>query len=428
LGGADPKLASCLLSDSSVVYLRSFALENCTDGLATIGLVRFNLDMEPIWYNDYSYLNGPCEENTSFVAAGVHPLNDSTFIAHGRWLSGNSIPGVYQVGEFFAFFNYDGDLIDLAIRVDSENGIFSLYMQHELISWNDQLIGIGSFGHTDPYIAKINYQGEIVDSLRFGNPNERNGYIRGAIMDDGHLLCVYPYTTFETPGPQSTVYQTIHVVKINLTDFSIIFDHTITSPYDGNLWQAHGFTVAYKTSNNELLIAGNRTHTTSIHEYHRFVWKLDSEGEIIWQNEYSHTGPDVDQLGFWHLLETPDGGYLGTGNVRLANNLLKCWLFKIDPCGYEEPMGCPEFVDVVESKQKIDFSAWPNPFYNELKANLPEDAILIEWLDMSGRIIHTEQVFYPKQRFNLSKLADGNYMMRVVMEDGTSLVKRVMKQ
>ena len=84
-------------------------------------------------------------------------------------------------------------------------------------------------------------------------------------------------------------------------------------------------------------------------------------------------------------------------------------------------------IDVNENSI-LDVQIWPNPFTQILQVILPEEAAFIEWLDLTGRIIHTEQALYPKQIFNLSKLADGNYMMRVVMQDGISIVKRVLKQ
>ena len=76
----------------------------------------------------------------------------------------------------------------------------------------------------------------------------------------------------------------------------------------------------------------------------------------------------------------------------------------------------------------LDVQIWPNPFTQILQIILPEEAAFIEWLDLTGSIIHTEQVFYPKQSFNLSKFAEGNYMMRVVLQDGRNLTNRVVKQ
>ena len=161
------------------------------------------------------------------------------------------------------------------------------------------------------------------------------------------------------------------------------------------------------------------------------IIKFDYQGNIIWANEY-FPQDEQSRRTLSDIIEAPDGGYAAVGVTSSSMSTpARHWLLKLDACGYEEPMGCPEVIvaGITEnSRIGASITSWPNPFHNNLQAILPDETKYVEWLDMSERIVQTEQVFYPKQSFNLSKLADGNYMMRVLVQDRTSLVKRVVKQ
>jgi hypothetical protein len=79
------------------------------------------------------------------------------------------------------------------------------------------------------------------------------------------------------------------------------------------------------------------------------------------------------------------------------------------------------------NSSQISYNAWPNPFHSHLKAQLPENAKRVDWLDATGRLVHSENVYYPYQECNLSHLPIGVYHMQVVLEDGGVLCKKVVK-
>jgi hypothetical protein len=106
----------------------------------------------------------------------------------------------------------------------------------------------------------------------------------------------------------------------------------------------------------------------------------------------------------------------------------KPWLLKLDACGYEEPSDCPPVVGVSNSAEVPNFNAWPNPFHSHLKAQLPANANRVDWIDATGRLVHSENVYYPYQEWNLTTLPIGVYHMQVVLEDGGVLSKKVVKE
>ena len=103
------------------------------------------------------------------------------------------------------------------------------------------------------------------------------------------------------------------------------------------------------------------------------------------------------------------------------------WLLKLDACGYEEPSDCPPVVSVNNGIEIPSFNAWPNPFRSHLKAQLPPNAKRVDWLDATGRLVHSEKVYYPYQEWNLAALPNGVYHMQVVLDDGRVLSKKVVK-
>jgi len=238
---------------------------------------------------------------------------------------------------------------------------------------------------------------------------------------------VYMYIDNVQQLSQTTYYIRPHLVFFKVSTMEVLNEIEYTLPFLENIELGGGsFNSIIQTQDNHIVAVLDWGNVST--ELGSGIIKFDYQGNILWANEYFPQDEQSERT-LSDIIEAPDGGYTAVGFTDAPSASARQWLLKIDACGYEEPMGCPEvIVDNISESTVPTFVAWPNPFHQELKANLPDDAIFVEWLDMSGRIIHTEQVFYPKQRFNLSKLADGNYMMRVVLRDGRKLSKRVVKQ
>lgn len=71
-----------------------------------------------------------------------------------------------------------------------------------------------------------------------------------------------------------------------------------------------------------------------------WVLKLNSAGELEWQNAYGGTGSEPFTEAYSHIIETPDGGYLVTGESNSSNGdltenhgNLDLWVFKINSQG-----------------------------------------------------------------------------------------------
>lgn len=87
------------------------------------------------------------------------------------------------------------------------------------------------------------------------------------------------------------------------------------------------------TSDGNLLIAG-RNHKVNADSYGDiYLIKLNYEGEIIWESSYADPGQELPS----HILETPNGEYLITGNNQEGGvgEFNQIYLLKVDAYGNE---------------------------------------------------------------------------------------------
>jgi hypothetical protein len=158
-------------------------------------------------------------------------------------------------------------------------------------------------------------------------------------------------------------------------------------------------------------------------------------GNLEWWNEYAPPGSiPSDSYILPSILEASDGGFLATGvYINFTTESQKIWHLKIDACGYEQPSGCPEVVGIEGDGRHPEpvegsFPVWPNPFHTQLKAVLPPTATRVFISDATGRIVFEENIYYPRQEWNLSMLSDGVYVMSVELESGMMVSERIVKR
>jgi hypothetical protein len=241
------------------------------------------------------------------------------------------------------------------------------------------------------------------------------------------MLYIYSSGTEFIDISESIPYN-VHAAKIDLNSFTVVEDQEIDLLYGDQLLYGIVFIEAVRNTSNQMVTAFEVYETPGYDPVHTSVCCLNQQGEVEWQNEYLTELEDHVWRAFYDLTLTTDGGYLLTGTINIpAGTDRMAWLLKLDACGYEEPSDCPPVVGVSNSVEVPNFNAWPNPFHSHLKAQLPANAKRVDWIDATGRLVHSENVYYPYQEWNLSTLPIGVYHMQVVLDNEQVVSKRVVK-
>lgn len=115
-------------------------------------------------------------------------------------------------------------------------------------------------------------------------------------------------------------------------------------------------------------------------------------------------------------------GIISTGENCAANFSFMVGLEELS----ENEVPC-QTIDVIENSFS-EVIIWPNPFNENLEVAFAKKAILLEFLDITGRSIFITNTLHTQNRLNLENLAPANYIIRAVMDDGTSVIKKIVKQ
>jgi hypothetical protein len=400
-------------------------------GYAYLGLVKFH-GSEYVDVFQYNELNGTCEENKEHIPTCIFNMNDTTIatVSYYRDYVLGSLGFLIEnnLGYRLNTFSLDGELHDsyLHITPDDPDGPTLAPEFFTCIKREDHIIATGD--DTAPFVLKMDMEGNILDSLHFGLTENRTNSGSGTMINDSTFQFIYSQATEYMQSNSQPINYSIRVAQIDLDDFTIIQDQAVDF-LDSELPQfAFGFVKSIRNQNNQMVTCGVLMHELNYLTQESFVCAIDPTGEIAWQNFYSPEVIDTT-YHFNDIILTSDGGYLLTGQAGDEYPQLNThtWLLKLDACGYEEPSDCPPAVSVGLGTEIPSFNAWPNPFRSQLKAQLPANTKRVDWLDATGRLVHSEKVYYPYQEWNLSALPIGVYHMQVVLEDGRVLSKKVVK-
>jgi hypothetical protein len=400
-------------------------------GYAYLGLVKFQ-GYEYVAAFQYNELNGTCDENKEHIPTCIFNINDTTIatVSNYRDYIIGSLGFLIEnnLGYRLNTFNLDGELLEsyLQITPDDPNGPTLTPVFFTCTKREDHIIATGQ--DTSPFVLKMDMQGNILDSLHFGLTENRTNSGSGTMINDSTFQFIYSQATEYMQSNSQPILYTIRVAQIDLNDFTIIQDQAINFLESDQPQFAYQFGKSILNTNQQMVTCGGLLHESDWLTQESFVCAIDSDGETSWQFFYS---PEViDTIyNFNDIILTSDGGYLLTGQTGDEYPQLNThtWLLKLDACGYEEPSDCPPVVGVSNSAEVPSFNAWPNPFRSQLKAQLPANANHVDWLDATGRLVHSEKVYYPYQEWNLGALPIGVYHMQVILEDGRVASKKVVK-
>lgn len=91
-----------------------------------------------------------------------------------------------------------------------------------------------------------------------------------------------------------------------------------------------GFSSIQETLDKGFIVAG-QTNSFGNHEDHIWILKLDSQGNIIWQNLYGAFNPGLDSAN--SVKQTSDGGYIVAGLTESIGHGGDAWVLKLDASG-----------------------------------------------------------------------------------------------
>jgi hypothetical protein len=409
------------LSDSTIIGTFSGRTTNsCGTNLKTLGIGKFD-GLELMWFQQYPELID-CTINEEYSGSNLTYINDTCFLLSSMLTSGEF--GELS-GHAFTYFNYDGEVLAHYPHYGTQP-LIDLYFKMEKAS--DYFIGNGyNIGTQGNVLSKFDYAGNRIDSLHFGNPNlESAGGNTGQFVGEHLYMFIYGFTQLHTQFGNPFEFDT-RIAFVDTESMTIVSDELLDIPSNEQSFLEGGITSSMRTANNEVLVTLNTIDFSSA-VCNLTILKLDINGNIIWSNSY-WPPIELNRFGIASIIESSDMGYLCTGGTLNEGwTVQKPWLLKLDACGYEEPSDCPPVVSVGNGIDIPSFNAWPNPFRSQLKAQLPANTKRVEWLDATGRLVHSEKVYYPYQEWNLSNLPIGVYHMQVVLDNERVLSKKVVKE
>ncbi len=380
-----------------------------------------NLDTVWTWlYNEYPILNG---FNYSIPATTY--VNDAEFVS--------ACVTTNQDGLRFIRANTNHEIVSDAFWYpDLGNGEYIPDPQFVVQGNGDTLLLCGErYREIDGidedfqvYLLKSDFEATDVQILELGNPNICYDLAPGIVkMPNGHVLMLYSKCLSQTWFNNATVE--FHAVEINTNNMSVVNDIVLDlgTMDDGAIGQLDVYRLIKNPFGGYLaFVQYVGVNGIGMIDY---LLKIDDNLAMEWINPYhSNLENDIEQI--IDVISTSDGGFAATGMSQ--GEFQRQWVFKIDACGYEQPNGCPATINLVNHEKVESLRVWPNPFYSQLKAELPENATRMYITDMTGRMLYEEKLFYPNQQWNLSFLEDGMYLLNIESAEGKVMGQRVVKR
>ncbi len=152
--------------------------------------------------------------------------------------------------------------------------------------------------------------------------------------------------------------------------------------------------------------------------------RIDSEGNIMWRNFF---GTETEKQIVNDVILTSDGGFVLTGSDHRTDCLGGCaWLVKTDAEGTLVNIEGP-------INSLMEMQIYPNPTAGILNIMLPtktSKGLQLRVYDTIGKLILNKKLPDSHQNYtiDLSGLAEGNYFIQLINEDGTRMTNQIMIQ
>jgi Secretion system C-terminal sorting domain len=341
------------------------------------------------------------------------------------------IPGLDSTGHYFQEVGYNGEIINTHYVGDGDSEAlvsYSFEKIHKLT--NNKLIIQGNAGINStaagPFIQRTNIQGDPEQEVLLASGPYGWAENSGAALmeeEENQMIYFHAVPTFYDMN-LGHGYFDLKCARIGIEPLQISQDVTIEIPEitDTTKFAGIGITKILKGQDGGYIIS----LILEFQNAYTLIVKLDDSLSLDWYRFFYPPGWNQSTFAYSaDMTKTFDGGYALGGDVSIDGQ--PQWLIKTDACGYDAPSSCPPLVGISENNQPtIQF--WPNPVQQILKANLPVDTKSIAIVDASGRVVHSENIYYPHQEWDIRYLSNGIYFLEVAMESGVKRAVRFVKE
>ncbi len=332
-------------------------------------------------------------------------------------------------------------------------------------SWSDDGDFQNNSGDSDVALAKIDNNGNLIWTKLYGGPEHDFGI--GGIIDNSNQVIINSFGESETNGSDVRIDaltqegdfiwtqtfsgsgsdQTYSFIQLENGNYLIGMnsnsnDGDFENNFGGSdIWLFefqvglihHKFhfggssseapMALYQTSSGEVIVA-NRSASSDgdVSNNHGssdfWVFKMTSDGNIIWENSYG--GTEADDL--WDMAVTNNTIALigntnsNNGDISAHQGLNDMWIVKLNG----SDMGQHEFTT-------SSVNIYPNPASEKLIIESKEPVLSIELFDLSGKQIKGIQRNNNLTELNLSGISNGTYILKIKTIDGNLINKKIIK-
>lgn len=287
----------------------------------------------------------------------------------------------------------------------------------------------GPGGNPDYWVVKLDASGNIQWQNTIGGYGDDLLYSLQQTFDGGYILGGPSYSlTSGDKTENSWGDQDYWIVKIDSFG-NIQWQNDIGGTAEDELYAIKqsadgGYIIGgYSLSN----ISGDKTENNCSVMMDYWILKLDSIGNIKWQNTIGGSGQD-----WFHCLQpTLDGGYIVGGwsgsNISCdkTENMIGAgdyWIIKLAP---------DSITGILNNQmQNFNFQVSPNPTNDILNITSPPNftTALFILYDAMGRISIKPQDIRHKTQVNIAHLQQGIYFYEVKDKEGNAVYGKVVKQ
>lgn len=388
-------------------------------------LIMCNENLDTLWTREIIDFYQDTLVTVDETPCGVLPTVENEFLLLNqvKYASDPSLNGIR-----FVRMNYDGEILSDSIWHKSDNNLpawnYGLSMERMELLGQDSLLIYGQFGdlsvpgfpNAQLFVAKTDFYGHMDIYKEF---NENSPCIEaswaGLTNENNQFIVVGPDCDSLIDNDQTIIAAKVRLRVLNastlLEDYTTLLDFgsAITGPFwifeFGDLIEIpQGGYFGYASF-----------MLSPIYEQRWLVYKITSDFQLDWY-VYQDWSSQPAVLAINSIAATPDGGFVVGGYRQDALNLpFVQYAFKTDGCGYTVPFNCAEIADVeAEASVKSSVVVWPNPIQNTCSVILPNSTDEVRLIDIMGRVVFAQKVYYPKQEFNFSDLPSATYMLQAL--------------